>query len=136
MFRNKIKFMGNPKIKPTESELEILQVLWKNESSTVRTVNDEMNQKREVGYTTTLKLMQIMQEKGLLSRTKEGRGHLYHPLVKKNEAQKQMLDKLVNGIFGGSASNLVMQALGNSKTSARELEQIKNYIEELEGGKL
>ena len=128
--------MSNPNIKPTESELEILQVLWKNGSSTVRLVNDELNLKREVGYTTTLKLMQIMQDKGLLSRTKEGRGHVYHPLAQKNETQKQMIDKLVNGIFGGSASNLVMQALGNSKTSARELKQIKNYIEELEGGKL
>jgi predicted transcriptional regulator len=127
--------MSEKELKPTESELEILQVLWKKGPSLVRTVNDELNEWRDIGYTTTLKLMQIMAEKGLLSRTKEGRGHIYHPEVEKSATQKQMLDKVLNGIFAGSASTLVMQALGNHQASDEELNKIKNYIEQLEGGK-
>ncbi len=121
--------------KPTGSELEILQVLWKKGPSLVRTVNDELSKSRDIGYTTTLKLMQIMAGKGLLSRTKEGRGHIYHPVVEQSDTQKQMLDKVLNGVFGGSASTLVMQALGNHKASAEELNEIKDYINQLEGGK-
>jgi predicted transcriptional regulator len=127
--------MSIKELKPTESELEILQVLWEKGPSLVRTVNDELSQTREIGYTTTLKLMQIMADKGLLSRTKEGRGHIYHPLVEKADTQKQMLDKVLHGVFGGSASTLVMQALGNHLASEEELTEIKNYIHQLEGGK-
>lgn len=126
--------MSNTNHKPTGSELEILQVLWEKGPSLVRTVNDELNKTREVGYTTTLKLMQIMTEKGILSRSKEGRGHIYHPLVGKSDTQKQMLDKVLHGVFGGSASTLVMQALGNHQASAKELNEIKDYINKLEGG--
>ncbi|OYT13922.1 MAG: transcriptional regulator [Bacteroidetes bacterium 4572_114] len=126
--------MSNTNHKPTGSELEILQVLWEKGPSLVRTVNDEQNKTREVGYTTTLKLMQIMTEKGILSRSKEGRGHIYHPLVEKSDTQKQMLDKVLHGVFGGSASTLVMQALGNHQASAKELNEIKDYINKLEGG--
>ena len=126
--------MSNKTHKPTGSELEILQVLWAKGPSLVRTVNDELNNTREVGYTTTLKLMQIMTEKGLLTRTKEGRGHIYHPLVEKSDTQKQMLDKVLHGVFGGSASTLVMQALGNHQASEEELNEIKEYINKLEGG--
>jgi len=127
--------MSEKELKPTESELEILQVLWEKGPSLVRTVNDELNKSRDTGYTTTLKLMQIMTEKGLLSRTKEGRGHIYHPEVEKSATQKQMLDKMLDGVFGGSASTLVMQVLGNNKASEAELDEIKNYINQLEGGK-
>ncbi len=127
--------MSEKELKPTESELEILQVLWEKGPSLVRTVNDKLSKSRDIGYTTTLKLMQIMTEKGLLSRTKEGRGHIYHPEVEKSDTQKQLLDKVLNGIFGGSASTLVMQALGNHKASDEELNEIKNYINQLEGGK-
>lgn len=127
--------MSNKNHKPTGSELEILQVLWEKGPSLVRTINDELNKTREVGYTTTLKLMQIMTEKGILSRSKEGRGHIYHPLVEKSDTQKQMLDKILHGVFGGSASTLVMQALGNHQASAEELNEIKDYINKLEGGK-
>lgn len=127
--------MTKKELKPTESELVILQLLWEKGPSTVREINDELNSRREVGYTTTLKIMQIMVEKGLLTRTKEGRGHVYSPAIEIVDTRQQFLDRLLFGVFGGSASNLVMQVLGNHKTSEAELEEIKKYIEKLEGEK-
>jgi predicted transcriptional regulator len=121
--------------KPTESELEILSILWKNGPSTVRFVNDEMKQNKNVGYTTTLKLMQIMTEKGMVERVMEGRMHIYHPLAKQEDAQVRMLDRLLDIAFGGSASKLVLQALGNHKTSDGELQEIKELILKLERDK-
>ncbi len=126
--------MENSKLKPTESELEILQVIWEFGSSTVRFINDRLNQNKKVGYTTTLKLMQIMTEKGILSRNTESRTHIYSSLITQDEAQQQMLDKLLKSVFGGSAKNLVIQALGNHKSTKTELEEIKKLIQELEGG--
>ena len=119
-------------IKPTESELEILQVLWALGQATVRQVNDELNKKREIGYTTTLKLMQIMFEKKLVTRTDEGRYHLYQSAVSEDETQQQLLDIFVDTAFKGSAMKLVMQALGNHQTSAEELDEIKKLIAQLE----
>lgn len=119
-------------IKPTESELEILQVLWALGQATVRQVNDELNKKREIGYTTTLKLMQIMFEKKLVTRTDEGRYHLYQSVVSEDETQQQLLDIFVDTAFKGSAMKLVMQALGNHQTSAEELDEIKKLIAQLE----
>jgi len=119
-------------IKPTESELEILQVLWALGQATVRQVNDELNKKREIGYTTTLKLMQIMFEKKLVTRTEEGRYHLYQAAVSEDETQQQLLDIFVDTAFKGSAMKLVMQALGNHQTSAEELDEIKKLIAQLE----
>ena len=118
--------------KPTESELEVLAILWKNGPSTVRFVNDHLNEKREVGYTTTLKIMQIMNEKGILSRENEGRTHIYKPEIPQEEIQGKLVDRLLETAFGGSASNLVMQALGNHKSSQEELEKIKELIKKLE----
>ena len=118
--------------KPTSAELEILQILWKNDAATVKTVNDILNQKKEVGYTTTLKIMQIMFEKGLLEREKEGRSHIYTPAKKESETQNIMLEKVLETAFGGSASKLVLQALGRSKTSEAELKEIKKFIEQME----
>ena len=118
--------------KPTSAELEILQILWKNDAATVKTVNDILNQKKEVGYTTTLKIMQIMFEKGLLEREKEGRSHIYKPAKKESETQNIMLEKVLETAFGGSASKLVLQALGRSKTSEAELKEIKKFIEQME----
>ena len=126
--------MTKNKIKPTESELNILQVLWNKGPASVRDINDELNITREIGYTTTLKILQIMTEKGLVTRIKDGRNHIYSTAVEQNAAQQQLLDKLLNGVFGGSAKKLVMQALGNHNPSKKELEEIKKYIEELEGG--
>uniref|UniRef100_UPI004047DA07 BlaI/MecI/CopY family transcriptional regulator n=2 Tax=Roseivirga sp. TaxID=1964215 RepID=UPI004047DA07 len=120
--------------KPTASELEILGVLWNKGAATVREVNEELNQEREIGYTTTLKLMQIMAQKGLVARDESSRTHVYKALIDRNEVQATLLNRLVDSAFSGSASSLVMQALGQGKTSKSELEEIKKLIEKLEGG--
>jgi BlaI family transcriptional regulator, penicillinase repressor len=116
-------------LKPTESELEILQILWQNGPSSVRFVNEELAKYREIGYTTTLKLMQIMFEKGLLSRTEEGRYHLYKAEIGEEATQINLLEKFVDATFRGSAMKLVMQALGNHNSSKEELEEIKKLID-------
>lgn len=121
--------------KPTESELEILQILWQNEDSTVKFVNDRLSEKKEVGYTTTLKIMQIMLEKGLVERDPQGRCHIYRAAVDETETKQAMIDKLLETAFGGSAMNLVLQALGNCETTQNDLDQIKKVIEEIEGKK-
>ncbi len=118
--------------KPTEAELEILQVLWENGPSSVRFVNDELAEKREVGYTTTLKLMQIMFEKGLVSRNTDARSHIYEAAIERDVTQRNLLGTFVDNVFSGSAMNLVMQALGNHKASKDELDQIKALIEKME----
>ena len=118
--------------KPTESELEILQILWQAGPSSVRFVNDELNKQREVGYTTTLKLMQIMLEKGLVARDAQSRTHIYTAAVSEANMQKQLLKKFVDSTFRGSALKLVMQALGDNKTSSEELEEIKALIKKIE----
>ena len=121
--------------KPTEAELEILQILWDSGPTTVRFVNDQLNLKKEVGYTTTLKIMQIMTEKNLLSRDEENKSHIYSAVYKKDETQKVLLDKFLESTFGGSASKVVLQALGNRKTSKKEIEEIRKFLDEIEGGK-
>lgn len=118
--------------KPTESELEILQVLWEHGPSSVRFVNDRLNEEREVGYTTTLKLMQIMAEKGLALRNTESRTHIYKAAVSEAETQKRLLQKFVDTTFRGSAMKLVMQALGGHHASPEELDEIKALIEKME----
>lgn len=120
--------------KPTESELEILQVLWQHGPSSVRFVNQQLGLKREVGYTTTLKLMQIMFEKGLVNRNTDQRSHIYASNVEEKDTQKRMLDDLLDSAFRGSAMNLVVQALGNAKASQEELDEIKELIRKLESG--
>lgn len=122
------------KIKPTESELEILQILWALGKATVRQVNDELSKTREVGYTTTLKLMQIMFEKHLVSRTDEGRYHVYVAAVGEEPTQHMLLDKFIGTTFRGSATRMVMQALGNQQVSKEELEEIKKLIDSIEKG--
>jgi len=119
-------------MKPTESELEILQVIWLHGPVSVRFVNDELNRKKRVGYTTTLKLMQIMREKGLLMRSEDGRKHVYNVVIKEKEAKNLLLDKFVKTAFGGSAMDLVMQALGNHRTTPDELEELKALIDKIE----
>lgn len=121
-------------IKPTEAELEILQILWKHGTSTVRFVNEELNKGRDIGYTTTLKMMQMMFEKGILLRDEANRTHTYTPAFSEESTQKTIVDKLLDTAFGGSALKLVMQALGNKKTSKEELTQIKNLIDKIEKG--
>lgn len=120
--------------KPTEKELEILQVLWAHGPATVRAVNEHLASHRQIGYTTTLKLMQIMFDKGLVSRKKDGKTHIYAAEVSEEKTQKQLMDQLLDTAFKGSAMKLVMHALGNEKTSKKELEEIRNYLDKLEGG--
>ncbi len=119
-------------IKPTESELEILQILWQLGKATVRQVNDELSKMKDVGYTTTLKLLQIMNEKNIVSRTEEGRYHLYKAAIGEEQTQQLLLGKFVDAAFRGSAMKLVMQTLGNQEVSMDELEEIKKLIAEKE----
>ena len=127
--------MSDKKIKPTEAELDILVLLWELGPSSVRTINDELNKTRRVGYTTTLKQLQIMHDKNIVSRTSNGRTHIYNAEHGKEETQKQLLDRVLDAAFGGSASKLVMQVLGNHKSSKKELEEIKALIKKLEEDK-
>jgi predicted transcriptional regulator len=118
-------------IKPTESELEILQVLWQKGNATVREVHEVLSLHKDAGYTTTLKLMQIMHEKGLVSRNEQSKTHVYKANVSKENTQQQLLGKMINSLFEGSASALVIQALGNTKPSANEIEAIEQLLNEL-----
>ncbi|HTE27439.1 BlaI/MecI/CopY family transcriptional regulator [Flavitalea sp.] len=118
-------------IKPTESELEILRVLWGRTTASVRDVHEELAAHKEVGYTTTLKLMQIMHEKGLVKRDDSIKTHIYQANVSREKTQKQMVGKMIDTLFGGSPTELVMQALGNHKASAVELEEIQKLIDNL-----
>jgi BlaI family transcriptional regulator, penicillinase repressor len=120
--------------KPTESELDILSVLWENGPSTVRYVNDLISLKKPAGYTTTLKLMQIMYEKGMVDRVQDGRTHVYSAVARQEEMQVRLMDRLLETAFSGSASKLVMQALGNHRTSEEELQEIKDLIKKIEEG--
>lgn len=124
--------MGPQKItKPTESELEILQVLWQKGTASVREVHEELAQTKDVGYTTTLKLMQIMHEKGLVNRDDSAKVHIYQAIANKEKTQKHLVGKMVNGLFAGSPAQLVMQALGNHKASNDELEEIQKLLNAL-----
>src|SRR5215218_9231322 len=120
-------------IKPTESELEILNILWHRDLATVREVHEELAKHKDVGYTTTLKLMQIMHEKGLVKRDESMRTHVYQPAVNREKTQKHLLDKMIDSLFGGSSTQLVLQALGNGdpKISAEELDKIQTLINNL-----
>lgn len=117
--------------KPTESELEILRVLWEKENATVREVHEVLAASKDVGYTTTLKLMQIMHEKGLVSRDDSSKTHIYQPIVSKEKTQKHLVGKMIDNLFSGSPAQLVMQALGNHKTSKDELEEIQQLLNSL-----
>ncbi len=125
----------NKESKPTAAELEILQVLWKYKFATVKFVHEKIHKKKNVGYTTTLKIMQNMAAKNIVKRELEGRSHVYIPVLQQKETQRFLLDKFLESTFGGSASALVMQVLGNNKTSKEELEQIKELIHKLEVNK-
>ncbi len=118
-------------IKPTESELEILQILWTKGLATVREVHEEMAKVKDVGYTTTLKLMQIMHEKSLVKRDDSMRTHVYQAAVNKERTQKHLLGKMIDSLFGGSPTQLVIQALGEHKASAEELEKIQSILNDL-----
>ena len=118
---------------PTKSELEILQVLWQYGPNTVRFVNDKLNeQKREVNYASTLKLMQIMAEKDLVIRDEKNKAHVYAPRIREDQTQRQLVGDLVDRVFGGSAARMVMQALATKKANPEELAEIRHMLDEFE----
>ena len=118
-------------MKPTDSELEILHVLWTNGPSTVRQVHESLSLSRDLGYTTALKLMQIMYEKGLLTREETNRSHTYAAAVTEEDTQRGLVDRFVETAFRGSASKLVMQVLGQHKASRQELDEIKKLLNQI-----
>lgn len=121
---------------PTKSELEILQVLWQHGPSTVRFVNDQLNeQKRAVQYTSTLKLMQIMVEKEMLNRDESSMKHVYSAALEEQKTKSFLLDRFVESMYNGSATSLMMQLLGNKKTSKKELQAIKDLLNKMENDK-
>ncbi|NQX41153.1 Predicted transcriptional regulator [Pedobacter steynii] len=123
---------NNRQIEPTKSELEILQVLWEQGPLTVRLVNDKLNENREVNYTSTLKLMQIMTDKGILTRDESQMKHIYHVAEKEQTTKDFLLEKFIDTMYNGSASRLMMQLMGNKKTSKEDLETIKALLNQLE----
>jgi BlaI family transcriptional regulator, penicillinase repressor len=120
--------------KPTEKELEILQILWQKGASSVKDVHEALGGEVANGYTTILKLLQIMHEKQLVTRQKNGKLHLYEAVPSQASTQQQIVDKMIHTVFQGSAMQLVMSALGNNKSSKKELQEIRKYLETLEGG--
>lgn len=117
--------------KPTESELSILNILWNKGEATVREVHEVLSTQKESGYTTTLKLLQIMFDKGLVSRNDSSKIHIYKANISKESTQHQFLDKMIDTLFNGSSSQLVMQALGNKVHTKEELEEIEKLISNL-----
>ena len=120
------------KVTPTAAELEILNILWEKEPSTVKEVHAKLAETKDAGYTTTLKIMQNMHSKGFLRREPNGKSHLYFSVYKKEETRGRLLDRFLESTFSGSASSLVMQLLGNKKTNKRELDEIKRIIDQME----
>lgn len=121
-----------PKIEPTKSELEILQVLWQHGPSTVRFVMEELNKIRELNYTATLKLMQIMVDKGILKRNESRMQHIYHIVEAEDKTKERLLDRFLDTLYQGSAAKLMIQLVGNKKTSAADLKMMKELLDNLE----
>jgi predicted transcriptional regulator len=127
--------MGRTLPRPTDAELAILRVLWEQGPATVRRVHEALAGTRETGYTTTLKLMQIMAEKGLVTRDESARTHVYTARLTQHQTQRQLVSDLLDRAFGGSAAALVMQALSAGQTSPEELRQIRQLIDTHRGEK-
>lgn len=118
--------------KPTDAELAILRVLWNRGPSTVREVTDELQDQRGTGYTTALKLLQIMHEKGLVGRDDSQRSHVYRAVAPAEVTQRQLVTDLLERAFGGSAQQLVLQALSSKRASRADLAEIRKLIDEME----
>lgn len=118
--------------KPTEAELEVLAILWKKGPSSVRQVYTILSEQRDVVYTTILKTMQVMTERGHLKRDTSQKTHIYEAAIEPEMLREDMVDKVVNTVFSGSPLKLVLHALGNKPTSREDLDQIKKMIEDLE----
>jgi len=119
-------------VKPTDAELAVLQILWNRGPSTVRQVHEILSSLRNTGYTTTLKIMQIMTEKGLVTRDQSQKTHVYQALADKDCTQRQLVCNLLDRAFEGSAKTLIMQALSTQKTSAKELADIREFLDSIE----
>jgi predicted transcriptional regulator len=122
----------NDHLKPTDSELEILNILWEKGACTVRDVHEVLEKSKDAGYTTTLKLMQIMHDKNLLKRDATNKSHVYTANISQEKTQGQLVKRMIENVFNGSASQLVMQALGQHKSNNEELQEIKKYLAEIE----
>ena len=117
---------------PTKSEMEVLQILWQHGPSTVRFVHDTLNEQKEaVQYTSTLKLMQVMTEKGMLERDETNMKHIYRPALEEGKTKGVMLERFVDSMYNGSVSNMMMALLGNDKTSKQELEKVKALLDKM-----
>lgn len=121
--------------KPTESELEILALLWEMKEASVRQIHERLSATKETGYTTTLKIMQIMHAKGMVSRDEQNRSHIYSPVSNQKDTQNSLVKNLVNTAFGGSAQNLVMRALGQETPSKEDLDEIRAFLDQIENQK-
>ncbi|WP_185233881.1 BlaI/MecI/CopY family transcriptional regulator [Teredinibacter franksiae] len=117
---------------PTQAELEILNILWQSGESRVQEVHTHLSQQRDIGYTTTLKAMQVMAQKGLLDRRLDGRSHVYFPAIQERATKNKLLSRFIDNTFGGSSSQLVVQVLGNAKVSKEELDEIRAYLNQIE----
>ena len=122
-------------VKPTDSELEILAVLWRLKKASVRQIHEMLSATKDTGYTTTLKLLQIMHGKGLVKRDEQNRSHIYTAAITEKDTQKTLLKGFLSTAFGGSAKNLVMQALGQGKPSTEEINEIRAFLDQLENEK-
>ena len=124
--------LDNKPIEPTKSELEILQVLWQHGPSPVRFVMGELNKIRELNYTATLKLMQLMVDKGILKRDESRMQHVYHVVEDENKTKEHLLDKFLDTLYQGSAGSLMMQLAGNKKTTKEDLQKMKELLDKLQ----
>jgi predicted transcriptional regulator len=120
--------------RPTDAELAILRVLWERGPSTVRDVHEALKRSRDAGYTSVLKVMQIMHDKGLVARDEAKRSHVYRAVVPREHTQRQMVGDLLERVFGGSARALVLQALSAKRAGPQELAEIRKLLDEFEGG--
>ena len=120
--------MKSERPRPTEAELSILRVLWDNGPLTVRAVLKKLNEEKPTGYTTVLKLMQIMTDKGLVERDESCRPQIYRPRDSQTKTQRQLLRHLLDRVFGGSTRAMVLQALSEKKTSAEDLKEIEKLL--------
>jgi predicted transcriptional regulator len=125
----------SPSSRPNDVELAILRVIWNRKACTVREVHEALEAERNTGYTSTLKMMQVMCEKGLLKRDDSQRPQVYRPAIPQEQTQKKLVRDLVKTVFGGSARKLVMQAVQSHKISREELKEIRNLLDQLEEGK-
>jgi len=119
-------------MKPTTAELSILSVLWNDGPSTVRHVNEELNKSRRVGYTNTLKMMQIMHDKGMLNRDESSRSHIYSSAIEPDMVKRDMVSEMIDSVFGGNANELLLHALGNYNPSQEELKEIRRMIDQID----